>query len=99
MGLFDFLKKEENTAVKDFSMVVEDTFSIEGRGVVVCGEVLLGEVNVGDTVSINNKSYLVGGIESNRQLVQKATVNMNIGLLLKGADINDINHGDVVQMF
>lgn len=99
MGLFDFLKEEKNTASKDFSMVVEDTFSIKGRGVVVCGDVLLGEVNVGDEVSINNKSYLVGGIENNKQIIKKATVNMSIGLLLKGADINDIKRGDVVQTF
>ena len=39
---------------RDFFMSIEDKFEIAGRGVVVTGRIETGEINVGDTVIIQN---------------------------------------------
>ncbi|MBQ9756276.1 MAG: hypothetical protein IJV99_01615, partial [Clostridia bacterium] len=37
-----------------FELVVEDVFTISGRGTVITGNVLKGEVKIGDVVTIYN---------------------------------------------
>lgn len=39
---------------RDFFMSIEDKFEIAGRGVIVTGRIETGEINVGDTVIIQN---------------------------------------------
>lgn len=83
-----------------FRMMVEDVFSIRGRGTVVTGQIESGTLTVGDEISFRRESVLkktvVTGIESFRKQLQQAKAGDNVGVLLRGIDKPDIQHGDVL---
>ena len=85
---------------KPFLMSVEDVFSITGRGTVATGRVDRGRVKVGDNVEIvgikDTKPSVVTGVEMFRKLLDEAQAGDNIGLLLRGAEKQDIERGQVV---
>ncbi len=95
---------EENSAagpVSGFRLVVEDTFSITGRGTVIVGEVESGTVSVGDEVMLkridgSSRKVAVVGIEQFRKMTQKASAGDKVGILLRGLTKNDIGKGDVL---
>ena len=111
MGLFDklFGKKEETmvvygpqnatpTSTGPFHMVVEDVFTITGRGTVVTGRVDTGEVHVGDTVTISGRRQTqVTGVEMFRKTLDYARAGDNCGILLKDISREDINRGDYLS--
>ena len=111
MGLFDklFGKKEETmvvdgpqnatpTSTGPFHMVVEDVFTITGRGTVVTGRVDTGEVHVGDTVTISGRRQTqVIGVEMFRKTLDYARAGDNCGILLKDISREDINRGDYLS--
>ena len=71
------------------SMVVEDTFNISGRGVVVTGVIASGTIKVGDEMAIITpdgfvKSVVITGIEHFRKLLDIANEGDNVGVLLRG---------------
>lgn len=84
----------------DFSLTVEDVFSITGRGVVVVGKVSQGEIRVGDMVNIvgmggNIKATTkIAGIEMFRKLLDYAKTGDNVGLLLSEISKSDVSAGD-----
>lgn len=80
---------------RDFFMSIEDKFEIAGRGVVVTGRIETGEINVGDTVIIQNLDNsivsTVVGIEMFRKLLDRGEAGDNVGLLLKGVTKEQID--------
>lgn len=73
---------------RDFFMSIEDKFEITDRGVVVAGRIETGEINVGDTVIIQNLNNsivsTVVGVEIFRMLLDRGEAGDNVGLLLSG---------------
>ncbi len=109
MGLFDKLfgsreiKDEtpiyEPPTVSDgsFHFVIEDVFTITGRGTVVTGRVDSGDVKVGDMVNIGGRiTTEVTGIEMFRKKLDYAKEGDNCGILLKDISRNDINRVDTI---
>ena len=79
----------------EFYMLVEDVFTIAGRGTVVTGRVEKGEVHIGDIVSISGRNNAeVTGIEMFRKTLDFAKAGDNCGILLKDISRNDIHKGD-----
>lgn len=77
------------TAAAPFLMVVEDVFSIRGRGTVVTGRVQAGRVAVGQRVTLRPPSgerlvREVAGIEMFRKITDEARAGDNVGLLFSG---------------
>lgn len=91
-----------DTAPGSFRLVVEDVFSITGRGTVVTGTVDAGTVAVGDRVTIANPAgtrvSTVTGIEMFKKRATTAGPGDNIGLLLDGIGRADIDRGAVITL-
>ena len=86
---FNGKTETENTPLAEF--MVKDVFSILGRGVVLSGEILHGEISVGDEFTIGNKKGIVTAIEKSRKLINKATESDgDIGVLVKNIQKNDV---------
>ncbi|HPC34134.1 MAG TPA: elongation factor Tu [Candidatus Absconditabacterales bacterium] len=86
---------------KDFLMPVEDVFSIKGRGTVATGRIERGSVKVNDEVELlglgkESKTTVVTGVEMFHKAFDKADAGMNVGLLLRGVDKEDIERGQVL---
>ena len=81
-----------------FELIVEDVFSITGRGTIVTGRVLSGNINVGDNVTIlpSGISSTVTGIEQFRKALDFAQAGDNVGMLLRGVAREDIQKGNRV---
>lgn len=84
-----------------FNMLVEDVFSIVGRGTVVTGRIQLGSVSVGETVVLqrvngSTRNVTVVGIEQFRHRLNSAQAGDNVGLLLQDVARNEIAHGDLL---
>ena len=86
------LKCSANVAV----LIVEDVFSITGRGTVATGTIRQGSIKVGDQVYINDQGnpIICTGIEKFRKLVDSASEGENVGLLLRGISKSDVKKGD-----
>jgi len=85
---------------KPFLMSVEDVFSITGRGTVATGRVEQGKVKVGEEIERvglgDSKKFVVTGVEMFRKLLDDAQAGDNVGLLLRGAEKDDIQRGQVL---
>ncbi|SCX16391.1 MULTISPECIES: EF-Tu/IF-2/RF-3 family GTPase [Mycobacteriaceae] len=78
-------------------MTIEDVFVITRRGVVVTGRVDAGEVRVGDTLWVADRTFRVDGIEAFRKSLDTASAGDNIGLLFRTADKADFARGSVLR--
>lgn len=80
---------------RDFFMPIEGKFEIAGRGIVVTGRIETGEINVGDTVIIQNLNNsitsVVLGVEMFRKLLDRGEAGDNVGILLRGVEKNQID--------
>ena len=81
-----------------FAMTIIDVFSIKGRGTVVIGSIQSGTIKVGDMVRFNTpakqeKVCMVTGIEMFRKVVESAKAGDTVGLLLGGAQKEDVAKG------
>ena len=106
----DYSEKENNMnnsinlddVTGDFLMIVEDVFTITGRGTIVTGKIDFGTINVGDSVKIKHiitgeiTATTITGIEKFRKILDSATVGENVGLLLRGVSRGEIERGDVL---
>jgi elongation factor Tu len=85
---------------KPFLMSVEDVFSITGRGTVATGRVEQGKIKVAEEIERvglgESKKFVVTGVEMFRKLLDDAQAGDNVGLLLRGAEKNDIERGQVL---
>ena len=82
-------------------MVVEDVFSITGRGTVATGRVSSGELWVGQRAQIVREGVVVAqceiaGLEQFRSTTEVAAVGDNVGVLLAGLSRSDVRRGDVI---
>jgi translation elongation factor EF-Tu-like GTPase len=85
----------------DFTMEVADHFSIADGGVVITGVIASGTVSVDDTICLNSKSVgqrqlKVAGIEMFRKVLDSASAGDQVGLLVAGAEQDDIAEGDML---
>jgi elongation factor Tu len=83
-----------------FFMLVQNTFHIRGRGMVVTGKIDEGYIAPGDTVQISGRQgvyeAVVAQVEVFRKKVDLARAGDEVGLLLKGIAPYDIRPGDRV---
>lgn len=82
-------------------MIVEDVFTIKGRGTVATGKIN-GTVRVGDRVAIIKPdggviASSVIGVETFRKSLESAT-DAQCGLLLADLERSDIDRGDTLQV-
>lgn len=81
-----------------FHMVIEDVFSIAGRGTVVTGKIHSGTVRAGDELVIKGKDgerrAVVLGVEASRKVLEEAHAGDAVGVLLKDASRAIIQRGD-----
>jgi hypothetical protein len=82
-------------------MVIEDVFSITGRGTVVTGTIGAGELRVGQRVDVRRGGEIVveteiTGVEMFRRLVESASAGESVGVLLRGVSRNEVQRGDVI---
>lgn len=85
-----------------FRIMVQDVFSITGRGTVITGTVETGSVSVGDSVTLRRvdgsaRTVTVTGIEKFRQITDTAVKGENVGILLRGVERNEVGRGDVLE--
>jgi len=83
-----------------FLMPVEDVFSIKGRGTVVTGRIETGSIKVNDEVEIlglgaEPKKTVVTGVEMFHKSFPQADAGMNVGLLLRGIQKEEVERGQV----
>ena len=84
-----------------FLMPIEAVHTIEGRGTVVTGRVERGRVKVGDRVEIagrndEGRAVVVTGTQAFRKDIPEAVAGLNVGLLLRGLDRDEVARGQVV---
>ncbi len=112
--LFNFLRKKDNI-IKDpirapehvsmdgeSGMVVEDVFSIRGRGTVVTGRAK-GMIHINDVAQIVRDGHIVAnttivGIEAFRKTLDMAQNGDNVGLLLEGIERSDVAANDFIKI-
>lgn len=90
-----------NMLQSGFSLVVEDVFSIRGKGTVITGRIKSGSVRTGDTVTLQRvnsttRSVVVVGIEKFSKRLDFAQAGENVGMFLKDVSKNDISRGDIL---
>ena len=86
---------------KPFLMPVEDVFSIKGRGTVATGRIERGVVKMNEEFEIlglgmEPKKTVVTGIEMFHKQFDTAEAGMNVGLLLRGIEKDQIERGQVL---
>ena len=79
-----------------FEFETTEIFGLFGRGLVFRGQVLTGEVSLGDQVSFKSVGQLVhtarvDAIECDRKLIPKSVPGQEIGLLLIGFGDGAVN--------
>ena len=84
-----------------FEFCVSDIFNINGRGIVVVGNIKKGTIHINQSVAqlrhkVFRRIIVIQYIEKDRKLVQTATHGDIVGLLLKDIEIADISIGDML---
>jgi len=96
-----YIPTPERDTEKPFLMPIEDVFSIKGRGTVVTGRIERGVINLNDEVEIvglgkDTQKTTVTGIEMFHKQHERAEAGMNVGLLLRGINKEDVERGQVL---
>jgi elongation factor Tu len=96
----EYIQTPKREVEKPFLMPVEDVFSITGRGTVATGRVERGVVNVGANLEVvgikPTKGIVVTGVEMFRKELDQGQAGDNLGLLMRGAEKEDIERGQVL---
>jgi elongation factor Tu len=87
-----------------FLMPIEDVHTIQGRGTVVTGRVSRGRVKVGDKIEIvglrgvddKPREVVVTGTQAFHKDIPEASAGLNVGLLLRGVDKDEVVRGQVI---
>ncbi len=100
-ALDSYVPVPERDNDKPFLMPVEDVFSIKGRGTVATGRIERGIVKMNDEVEIlglgiEPKKTVITGVEMFHKSFDSAEAGMNVGLLLRGIDKEQIERGQVL---
>jgi elongation factor Tu len=86
---------------KPFLLPVEDVFSIKGRGTVATGRIERGVIKMNEEVEIlglgaEPKKTVITGVEMFHKQFDSAEAGMNVGLLLRGIEKDQIERGQVI---
>ena len=85
---------------KPFLMPVEDVFTNTGRGTVATGRVERGQLKLNEPLEIigihETQNTVATGIEMFRKLLDYAEAGDNVGVLLRGINRDQIQHGQVL---
>ncbi|MGH2634437.1 MAG: elongation factor Tu [Tepidiformaceae bacterium] len=85
---------------KPFLMPVEDVFGIKGRGTVVTGRIERGVVKTGEEIEIigiiETRKTTVTGVEMFKKLLDEGQAGDNVGCLLRGIELDDVQRGQVL---
>jgi elongation factor Tu len=86
---------------KPFLLRVEDTHSIKGLGTVVTGQIDTGIVRPGDPVEVVGLTpepvpSVVKSVERFRQILDEGRAGDNVGILLRGVELQQVDRGMVV---
>jgi elongation factor Tu len=100
-ALDEYIPVPERDNDKPFLMPVEDVFSIKGRGTVATGRIERGVVKINDEVEIlglgiEPRKTVITGVEMFHKAFDQAEAGMNVGLLLRGIDKEQIERGQVL---
>src|SRR5690606_12683559 len=100
-ALDTYIPDPQRDTDKPFLMPVEDVFSIKGRGTVVTGRIERGVINMNDPIEIvglqdDPTSTVVTGIEMFHKQHQTAEAGMNVGLLIRGIEKDQVERGQVL---
>lgn len=99
-ALDSYIPEPKREIDKPFLMPVEDVFSITGRGTVATGRIERGIVKVGETLEVvglkPTKNVVVTGVEMFRKELDHGQAGDNVGALLRGAEKDDIERGQVL---
>ena len=96
--LFPIPERDRNSP---FMMPIEGVHTIPGRGTVVTGRVDRGVLVTGDTVEVVGRrggkplSAVVTGIQAFHKDLPEAAAGMNVGMLLRGVDRDEVQRGQV----
>ena len=82
-------------------MIINDAFSISGRGTVVTGKIESGSFRVGQTVIIETGDgtieTTISGVEAFRKTMDVAVAGQNVGLFLANVTRDQINQGSTIS--
>jgi elongation factor Tu len=96
----EFIPEPAREEDKPFLMCIEDTFIIEGRGLVATGRVERGLLKKMDKVEIvgikDTEETVATDIEMFRKLLGEARAGENVGVLLRGKKKGDVERGQVL---
>jgi len=85
---------------KPFLMAIEDVMTITGRGTVATGRVERGKIKPGEEVEIvgllPTKKTVAVSLEMFRKELDEAQAGDNIGVLLRGAEREEVQRGQVL---
>ncbi|MEI6672371.1 MAG: elongation factor Tu [bacterium] len=100
-ALDDYIPVPVRDNDKPFLMPVEDVFSIKGRGTVATGRIERGVLKMNEEFEIlglgaEPKKTVVTGIEMFHKQFDTAEAGMNVGLLLRGVEKDQIERGQVL---
>ncbi|MEF2175758.1 MAG: elongation factor Tu [Candidatus Absconditabacteria bacterium] len=99
-ALDEYIPMPERDTAKPFLMSIEDVFSIKGRGTVVTGRIDRGIININDEVEIvgfvDTRKTVCTGVEMFHKQFTTAEAGMNVGLLLRGIQKDDVERGQVL---
>lgn len=87
-----------------FKMEIEDIFAISGKGTVLTGKIALGDISVGDAVTIEKKdgqaiNSKIKQIEMFAKYINTAKEGDHVGLLLDSVTKNDVCSGDIIVKY
>jgi elongation factor Tu len=97
----DEMKVPERDEKAPFLMPIEGVCTIPGRGTVVTGRVERGTISVGTTVQVVGRTdgepleAVVTGIQMFHKDIPAARAGLNVGLLLRGVDRDQVERGQV----
>ncbi len=97
----DYIPVPKRDTDLDFLMPVEDVFSIKGRGTVATGRIERGVIKINDEVELlglgkDPIKTVVTWVEMFHKAFPQAEAGMNVGLLLRWVDKDQIDRGQVL---
>ena len=96
----EFIPEPAREEDKPFLMCIEDTFIIEGRGLVATGRVERGLLKKMEEVEIvglrDTEKTVATDIEMFKKLLGEARAGENVGVLLRGKKKGDVERGQVL---
>jgi elongation factor Tu len=95
-----YVPRPDRAIDKPFLMLIEDIFSISGRGTVVTGRIERGKVKVGEACEIvgfrETRQTVCTGVEMFKKQLDEGMAGDNAGILLRGIPKEDVERGMVL---